>query len=638
MDDDTSTLFEKELVVTNNAIRTVLEDIPNICVPLDQRDGDEPGTSVKDSEELVELAGSIVNTMSSVASNAPLPSKQTDHMPARPTMRDWENVSVSGVPMSHESSKVVQAWSSGIPGLSRSRGQFDMRSSVGTISMFGDEHAGLDSQMVKHRFDLARRLYADRKYKEAVPHLEKTLARVDEHSDLYQDIQMLLAKTLMEIKPLSVRIEALLNSIVNTSTDVRNAEALGLLATVRMELYPNDLEKAKEICELAAMERQNIFGRYHEQTVESIWLMAHLCTVTHDSDAIIWRQMLPEQFRNLSLEDGAFKRAVSPFARQISSTDQVEKISKLEANVKHLKDLTGKKSEELATAAAQMRSLQESNQLKGEMLELTKKSHTELQTKYQQLQVEHKALTTTGEQLRQELVSEKQLQAAAMHSKDQAHEELRLKLQYTEAQHELQVDHYLEQLAKSEEDWLKSVDRERDLLASIESLKLEHAAEMEALRPEADANPEGTRASHDLSMVMAQLKTAAPKHAQLAQCNTAETAARLVVDLFHRADHGWKSQFERAEHLQQMLHESEKLDKEHQDLLATTGEKAEMLERTRNDCDRLENQVALQQEEIQELHKTYQAQIQSMQWKKETSHNNTVGLQQQAKHEVVNGL
>lgn len=475
--DDPATLFELEAAATNEAIRKVIEDIPDVCVRLDQREYETDVTSVRDSQECAELAATIVHTMTSVASAAPLPPKRTSSFAMRPTARDWENVSVSGIPLSHESSKRIQAWSAGIQTLAPSDATSDILSALTKMSTIGDDHVDMDAQLIKQRFELAQRLYSDRKFTEAVPHLERTLNTFTAQTEARQDIQMLLAKALMEIRPVSKHAETLLTEIVDNSSDRRHAEALGLLATVRMELYPDNLDKAKQSCRLAIVARRSIFGQYHEQTMDAVYQMAHLCTLSNDSDAIVWRQMLPEHLRSHSATGSRsphMQLPSSPFAPPSSHADAHSKsylddITRLKADIKQYESRLEEKDHKLHNISMQAKALEESNSLRGEVLTMTRAAAQELQVKHSNLVEEHRTLQAERQDLeRSREVLEQELQVQ--------------KYRAAEDQIELQTDAHNAQveLEAAQEDWARQkIAREAEMNERVYQLELKHKADLE---------------------------------------------------------------------------------------------------------------------------------------------------------------
>ena len=121
------------------------EDIPRACVVLDQRDETSDESTVKDSEELTEIAATIVKTMTSVASNDTVVPTHSSSFARRPTTQDWENASVSGVPQTHHSSQRIRAWSQSIQALTPADATSDIIGAMLRVTTFEDGHTDLDS-------------------------------------------------------------------------------------------------------------------------------------------------------------------------------------------------------------------------------------------------------------------------------------------------------------------------------------------------------------------------------------------------------------------------------------------------------------------------------------------------------------
>lgn len=254
-------------------------------------------TSVVDSEELVEIAAGMVQVMSSAASSVAIPNRALSQISRRRIVNDWTNASEHGVPLSSLHSSLIQDWSATVHAFGHG---FTNTSRWNPADPFD-----MDSQLIKDRFEHARRLCAAEKFAEAVPYLRRTLETFPESTharqdwqEMRQDVQLQLAKTLMEIRPISTDAEVLLSELGDITSYQYHDEALHLLVHVQMELYPDDYTRAKRSCMRAIRARRTVFGQRHEQTIESINLMIELCIATEDGDTAIWQRMLIDSQRS----------------------------------------------------------------------------------------------------------------------------------------------------------------------------------------------------------------------------------------------------------------------------------------------------------------------------------------------------
>ena len=449
------------------------EDIPRACVVLDQRDETSDESTVKDSEELTEIAATIVKTMTSVASNDTVVPTHSSSFARRPTTQDWENVSVSGVPQTHHSSQRIRAWSQSIQALTPADATSDIIGAMLRVTTFEDGHTDLDSQLLQRRFELAQSLFAEAKFSEALPHLEKTLANFTAHTETRQEVQLLLAMTLLEIKPISAKAETVLAEIASNSTDRRRAQALRLLTTAQMDLYPDDLARAKESGTSAYGASREVFGLYHAQTMEAIRMMVHLCSVTGDSDALVWQRMLAEMLparMNHEAQSPQSQRFMSPYVRpkstpglsQPSSSNEVDLLRKhLEESRQTLKE----KEQQLSGAAMQLKALQETASLKDRLLKLTESAAQELENKQRRLHGQH-------DQLKSEMSSTK----ASMAALEQQYGDLSTKYEALESRCDEQKEDYAKlqrdqsDLTRAHSGKQRKVERSKREVQRLESL------------------------------------------------------------------------------------------------------------------------------------------------------------------------
>jgi hypothetical protein len=468
--DGSDTLFEAEIQETNVAIRRVLQDIPEVCVSLDQRQDDSPKNSVEDCQDLTEIAAKIVHTLSSVASNEPIEPLRTTQLPTRPTFKDWESASVSGVPLGFQTSRVLQEWSDGIEALAP-QSTADQWWAPSRAPMFGESQADMNSQ----RIAKASSLFREGKFKQAVPWLEKSLRTLPEQHPRRINVQLMLAKCLMEIEPLSPKAETLLSDVVNNSTHDQNAEALGLLAVVRKELYPNDLTKAKESCELAISARRNVFGSNHEKTLESISLMIHLCKISDDIDATLWQEHLPDDLASSGTKSGPplrLLRAFSPFNRPNSASQpgmqrQLDKIKALETQIERYQDIISEKEQALNKEKESTGSAVTLHNRSRDELAMAFTKLSEMQQRYNSLQSEHAQLKATR-------AEEASRTTRSSQSSDSLQQELE-----TERQRSIELRLQLESVEKSYDKQLFAITQDRNKMES-ERTEWRHYHESEA--------------------------------------------------------------------------------------------------------------------------------------------------------------
>ena len=312
----------------------------------------------RDSEELVEIARALASNASSVAASESArstpstvrafrprssaedirPTSQQHNPSADETEPDTAH-SVIGVPLTGRRRRDIESWITE-PRITTSRNSvsndlFSMPNvasiSLTETSRFSDalhtppstihsrEDYDIEVEFIKERYKRAKGLVEERKYREAIPHLKRTLdvikggEPVFPHS-AYQEVQRLLATALIETNSDLADAETILTELFETPTSEASDRfsAAHLLSQLYLNQQPDDYTKAKTMCLIAVKGRNAILGRTHPETYASITLLCSICQTSNDSDEEIWRDMLPEDFHTDSVNAMAF----SPSALQ----------------------------------------------------------------------------------------------------------------------------------------------------------------------------------------------------------------------------------------------------------------------------------------------------------------------------------
>jgi chromosome segregation ATPase len=206
--------------------------------------------------------------------------------------------------------------------------------------------------------------------------------------------------------------------------------------------------------------------------MDAVYQMAHLCTLSNDSDAIVWRQMLPEHLRSQSASPH-MQSPSSPFARPTSDPNThyksyIDDITRLKADIKQFESRLKEKDHELRSISLQTKALEESNSLRGEMLTMTKTAAQELQMKHSILVEEHRKLQVA----RQEL--------------EQSREAAEVSLQAEKAQVEVlraSTTQYQARIEKTDVKWKTKMEtREKQLYEHISELEVKHRDDLAKMR------------------------------------------------------------------------------------------------------------------------------------------------------------
>jgi hypothetical protein len=300
----------------------------------------------------VDVARSLVIGASSMASTVAAGSSASTvrkFNPFRDTLpdyihddRDESAPSVRGVPLSTQKRLDLDSWVQAASGAPSEVSNFDNGfplSSAGSPSIAGasqwlntppstiasQAEADVEVELMRRRIMKARDLMAREKFKEALPHLEKTLKETSEESEMSsrwafedapsrEEIQLLLATALTMDDPACNRAEPILREVFSSpnSKPLDRLSAAHLLAKLWAELQrkdllrseepdpfsqgQSDLTEAKSMCLVAVKGRLPVLGRTDPKTYESIALLADICEASYDSDAELWRDMLPENY------------------------------------------------------------------------------------------------------------------------------------------------------------------------------------------------------------------------------------------------------------------------------------------------------------------------------------------------------
>ena len=362
---------ELNLSVLGNRILQLEESITNLSDSIRELNArpveNEPTGSqaaspiCRDSEELVEIARTLASNASSVAASESAqgtsstvrafhPRSSTEdigptsqqHNPFADGTEPDATHSIIGVPLTGRRRRDIESWITE-PRIATSRNSVssDLLSmpNVASISLtetsqFSDalhtppstihnqEDYDIEVEFIKKRYKRAKDLMEASKYREAIPHLKRTLdtIKVAEESSVfpdaraYQEVQRLLATALIETDSDLAGAETILTELFETPTSEPSDRfsAAHLLSQLYLNQQPDDYTRAKTMCLIAVKGRNAILGRTHPETYASIALLCSICQASNDSDEEIWRDMLPEDFHRDSID----ARTFSPSALQ----------------------------------------------------------------------------------------------------------------------------------------------------------------------------------------------------------------------------------------------------------------------------------------------------------------------------------
>ncbi|KAI9776793.1 MAG: hypothetical protein M1839_009344 [Geoglossum umbratile] len=304
----------------------------------------------RESEELVEIARTLVSNASSVAASESTQSTASTvrHLdPASPledtgailqqessgvaehaSMDDGghsASYSVTGVPLTTQRRVGIESW---IPQPREGPSDIfpDDLSSMPDIASFAfaetstfsevlhtppntinsQDDSDIEAELIKRRYKRAIDLMEQQKYQEAIPHLKRTLGVIQIAGEIpafqdtraYQRVQYLLAVAFVNTNSNLTEAEATLQGLIESpeSEPLEKPSAAHLLAQLYLNRHPSDCIKAKTMCLMAVKGRDSALGRTHPETYQSIELLCSICQASNDSDEEIWRDMLPEDF------------------------------------------------------------------------------------------------------------------------------------------------------------------------------------------------------------------------------------------------------------------------------------------------------------------------------------------------------
>jgi len=170
-------------------------------------------------------------------------------------------------------------------------------------TIYTQDEVDIEVELVKRRFKKVKDLMAKGQFTDAIPFLKKILDtanedHISEYTQRREEIQILLATALTESDRHCQEAEPILRE-VSESPNANLSDrfsAFHLLARLLLDLHPEDCTEAKSICLKVVKGRATTLGRTDPKTYESIALLASICQASNDSDAEIWREMLPDNY------------------------------------------------------------------------------------------------------------------------------------------------------------------------------------------------------------------------------------------------------------------------------------------------------------------------------------------------------
>jgi DNA-binding beta-propeller fold protein YncE len=189
-------------------------------------------------------------------------------------------------------------------------------------TIHSQEDYDIEVEFIKQRDKKAKDLMKIGKYRQAIPHLRRTLdaikatgeSPVFPDTQAYRKVQYLLAVALTETNSDLADAEAILTELFKTPTPEPSDKfsAAHVLSQVYLNQQPDDYTKAKTMCLIAVKGRNATLGRTHPETYASIALLCSICQASNDSDEEIWRDMLPEDFPTDSVDAITFSQSALP--------------------------------------------------------------------------------------------------------------------------------------------------------------------------------------------------------------------------------------------------------------------------------------------------------------------------------------
>ena len=315
----------------------------------------------RDSEELVEIARTLASNATSVAASESAQSTSSalrtfhprsstedieptsqQHNPFTDEAEPDAAHSVIGVPLTGRRRRNIESWIAD-PRIATSRNsvssdlfsmpnvasisltetsQFSNALHTPPTTIHSQEDHDIEVEFIKRRCKKAKDLMEVGKYRQAIPHLRRTLDAIKAAGEspvfpdtrAYQKVQYLLAVALIETNSDLADAEAMLTELFETPTPEPSDRfsAAHLLSQLYLNQQPDDYTRAKTMCLIAVKGRNATLGRTHPETYASIALLCSICQASDDSDEEIWRDMLPEDFRTDSVDAITF----SPSALQ----------------------------------------------------------------------------------------------------------------------------------------------------------------------------------------------------------------------------------------------------------------------------------------------------------------------------------
>ena len=305
----------------------------------------------RDSEELVEIARTLASNATSVAASESAQSTSSalrtfhprsstedieptsqQHNPFTDEAEPDAAHSVTGVPLTGRRRRNIESWIAD-PRIATSRNsvssdlfsmpnvasisltetsQFSNALHTPPTTIHSQEDHDIEVEFIKRRCKKAKDLMEVGKYRQAIPHLRRTLDAIKAAGEspvfpdtrAYQKVQYLLAVALIETNSDLADAEAMLTELFETPTPEPSDRfsAAHLLSQLYLNQQPDDYTRAKTMCLIAVKGRNATLGRTHPETYASIALLCSICQASDDSDEEIWRDMLPEDFHTDSVD------------------------------------------------------------------------------------------------------------------------------------------------------------------------------------------------------------------------------------------------------------------------------------------------------------------------------------------------
>jgi hypothetical protein len=288
-----------------SSIAQISKDLSTVCIKLQARSQDRQSINLsEDSEELTEIAANLVKEASSIASSARSASSAStvgsEASTIRSTAQRWESISLDGMPMGPQMKDRIQSWRktlwSSASSLSTTTGTSNalIKSSASSVTYVTDQNDDADLDFEQYflirRYNYAKELCLKKQFKQAIPHIEKTLDSFTDSTEtsIRRSVLIILIQAQLELPEIPrTTAQHLANALKYSEADETH-EVLHLQARVEFKANPKDPEIAQQTCLKAIKARASQFGRKHKLTVESIQLMSDICVESRDQDGVIW--------------------------------------------------------------------------------------------------------------------------------------------------------------------------------------------------------------------------------------------------------------------------------------------------------------------------------------------------------------